>query len=239
MGNLEKAGVGVVVVLLGIILGVAFFSNGEQNDRPLQGLKREATNAGNPSDAKQDVKKPPAPPARPADDTNGLPVKIEPGPGEDERSTKSPPPRDDPKPPEKPAPPKPSPVVDPVKPAPKPVVSDWPKKAKVEKSDTSLIAMSRRVYGASQGSVMVPAILKANPSLKPTSMRVGQEVVMPEPSTATVVEKADDKAAVAKPQQKGAPSTSPPSKAATGKAAASRDASKGKKRLAFMPVRGR
>jgi hypothetical protein len=227
MGNLEKAGVGVVVGLLAVILFVAFVNNGET-----PGLKLTAERDGEPSssrvagiDDEQDSNS-----ATPRNGAGGAaPSVIVPG-GDrrapNERPSDTPPAVEPPNhgrgqtPPTPPAEeervtPAPTPVPTPTPtPAPAPV-ADWPKSIKVQKGDGSLIAVVRRAYGvdSKKAYALLPAVMKANPSLKPTAMRVGDEIVMPAPGADAPKKDADagsskssskGEAAKATPTQKGA-----------------------------------
>ena len=269
MGNLEKAGVLVVVVLLAIILGVAFHNNGEPNDKSLSALyKQEGSGASrvgeaDPSGTEQD------PPANggvrttPGQTPSDPPTRIEPTDKNEGRDAGEKPPVE-----QKPKVVDPAPLVDPTpvnpRPVSPPVVNEWPKKVKVEKSDGSLLAVVRRVYGTKDAQSMLPAVIKENPGLKPTALKIGQELNMPaktspdspkdqltkKPAATPPVKKASDadaKSAVAKDSKSGtkkAATKSTTSKTAAVKPAAEKSSavkatvkSGEKKRLSFMPKR--
>lgn len=262
MGNLEKAGVLVVVVLLAIILGVAFINNGDDPSRLLNKNEQQASGASQQGEPKDGSVPAPQEPRR---TSGGLEIINGDENLNGDRPSNDPPPKPSPEPQEpktgeRPAPrpetpPKEDPKPAPVTPA--PVVAEWPKKIKVEKSDTSLLAVARRVYGAKDAQSMIPAVLKQNPGLKPTSMKVGQELSMPakpgaadakkpdapKPSAGGDVVRADatqkglkkDAKPAPKTVAKNAPAKSAP-KPAT-KPATKPTKSPEKRRLAFQPAR--
>jgi nucleoid-associated protein YgaU len=185
MGNLEKAGVLVVVALLAVILVVAFLNFPEQNAKvPVLGAS-----IGKVAQAPEMKSKP-----------FGENVYPEPEPSTDvirpkidtDRSSNDTPPRLDPPP----APPVVSapPVVAP-KPeetATPPVTKDskaehaksasgYPKMVKVQQGE-SLWAIAVREYGAKAGPRMLGLIADANPKVRPEALKAGTELSLPAPT---------------------------------------------------------
>lgn len=197
MGNLEKAGVLVVVALLAVILVVAFLNFPEQRQTPMLGA---AVGKQAQSDAKK-VAKPKTDPAA----QDGLDV-IRPKPEIDRSSSGEPPVlvndplgpvTPPPAPPKKdvvlitPTPPTPTPAPTPDAPdgAPKdgkkPVSAPgYPKTVKVQAGET-LWAIAVREYGAKIGPNMVGAIADANPKVRPAALKAGTEISLPPPPAET------------------------------------------------------
>ena len=194
MGNLEKAGVLVVVALLAVILVVAFLNFPDQPKTPMLG-------AAIGKQAQADGKKP----AKPKADLPGVPdgpEVIRPKPDNDRPSTDAAPrlvndpmgPVNALPPPSRkedvvitptPLPPTP-PVADPVShDPPKKAASGYPKVVKVQTGE-SLWAIAVREYGAKVGPKMLGAIADANPKVRPEAMKAGTEISLPAPPTETV-----------------------------------------------------
>lgn len=195
MGNLEKAGVLVVVALLAVILVVAFLNFPEQGKAPVLG-------ANAPKNPQAEVKKAAVPKQEPQNvypPENDL---IRPKPDGDRSSSDAPPRGPDtpvtvvplsgtgtlPKPNDvvlTPTPP-PAPISVPkTEPAPheeKKAHSGWPKMVKVQSGD-SLWAIAVREYGAKLGPKMLGAITDANPKVRPEAMKAGTELSLPAPPT--------------------------------------------------------
>jgi nucleoid-associated protein YgaU len=210
MGNLEKAGVLVVVALLAVILVVAFLNFPDQNTKtPVLGAS-----VGKVAQAPE-MKTPPPnrgenvyPEPRPSNDI------IRPTLDKDRSSADAPPPVDitppivtpSPKsedPP--PAPPKPDAGKKngEEKPAPPPP-SGYPKTVKVQPGE-SLWQIAVREYGAKVGPKMLGMITDANPKVRPEALKAGTEISLPAPSP----ELADAKDAKAKSEPAKKPSSTP------------------------------
>lgn len=246
MGNLEKAGVLVVVVLLAIILGVAFHNNGEPNDKALSALHQQQQGSGasriGEAENPQEQQDPPTNPGVkhvPGSKVGDPPDRIEPTDKPNEGRDPSEKPPVDPKP--KPVQPAPEVEVKPVNPRPfaPPVVSEWPKKVKVEKTDGSLLAVVRRVYGAKDAQAMLPVVLTENPGLKPKALKVGQELIMPAKAAKSDAtnDVADQKSNETKSTDKK--SATPNDKKASGtgaKSAVAKDVKSGTKKATTKPA---
>jgi LysM repeat protein len=234
MGNLEKAGVLVVVALLAVILVVAFLNFPDQNSKapPMLGAS-----IGKSASAEQKKPKP----------TNVLPTPstpevIRPKPDPDRLATDAPPRVIDPPPPGvstlPPAiepkdpkrdelvvnktpitPPKPEPDKTREKSASSPVAG-YPKMVKVQHGE-SLWAIAVREYGPRVGPRMLGAIADANPKVRPEVLKAGTELSLPAPPS----EIAD-----AKPRPEPAPKAAPsPAKSPTAQPA------KSTRKLPFLP----
>jgi nucleoid-associated protein YgaU len=185
MGNLEKAGVLVVVALLAVILVVAFLNFPDQGSRkpPVLGA----------AVGKLDLQ--PEPPKPPPMNVPPSSI-ILPG-GRDARKPSSPPPVElDPPEIIFPAPPSnddkadaeppartPPPATEPERGPGKPVErnpSGYPKLVKVQRGDT-LWAIAVREYGAKVGPRMLGSIADANPRVRPEALRAGTEISLPAP----------------------------------------------------------
>ena len=247
MGNLEKAGVLVVVVLLAIILGVAFHNNGEPNDKALSALQQQQQGSGAARIGEAETPQEPQDPGTnsgvkhvPGTKAGDPPERIEPTDKQSDGRDSSEKPPVDPKP--KPVQPTPEVEVKPVTPRPfaPPVVSEWPKTVKVEKTDGSLLAVVRRVYGAKDAQAMLPVVLKENPGLKPKALKVGQELIMPAKAAKADAtnDVADRKSNEAKSTDKKSAAT-PNEKKASGagaKSAVAKDVKSGTKKATTKPA---
>jgi LysM repeat protein len=195
MGNLEKAGVLVVVALLAVILVVAFLNFPEEGKPPVLGASAPKSMPA------PEVKKPPKP-----EPTNlyAEPEIIRPR-NDFDRSSSDAPPRDTlvnvvPPPFTAGIPKKDDTVANPASPSAPPkldpppveekkaVPSPWPKKVKVQ-SGESLWAIAVREYGAKVGARMVAAIADANPRVRPEALRAGTELTLPAPPESAVASK--------------------------------------------------
>lgn len=179
MGNLEKAGVGVVVALLLIIMVVAFTTDPQQTPEPEERASNESALR---SEREVDSEDPDAIIDRgevrpvgggaeedPAAGSGGIGEEIEQGGSTD--------PSSDPQ--TRPVNPNPvttdPPVVEP-KPQPKP---EWPKEVLVKQND-SLWRISERVYGRNLADRMVPVVRKFN-ALKSDVLQLDQKLRLPAP----------------------------------------------------------
>jgi LysM repeat protein len=193
MGNLEKAGVLVVVALLAVILVVAFLNFPEQGKSPVLG-------ASAPKIGQADLKKA-APKPEPANLYPPEPEIIRPKGDSDRLATDTPPRVLDPPTmvppagaglllPKKddtfltPTPPPAQPISLPKNDAPPPEekkpASGWPKTVKVQ-SGESLWSIAVREYGAKTGPKMVSSIADANPKVRPEALKAGTELSLPAP----------------------------------------------------------
>jgi LysM repeat protein len=230
MGNLEKAGVLVVVALLAVILVVAFLNFPEEGKPPVLGAS-----APKPAPVAE-LKKAPKP-----EPTNLYPEPEIIRPRIDfDRSSSETPPRDTPvnivPPPVTAGIPRkddtmsnPAPLSQPPKHDPPPVEekaapSPWPKKVKVQPGD-SLWAIANREYGAKLSSRMVNAIADANPRVRPEALKAGTELTLPAPP---------GEASVASRSGTEAPSKTP-AKPAVKEAAPKDPASGTARKLPFVP----
>ncbi len=203
MGNLEKAGVLVVVALLAVILVVAFMNNPEpgpstQLDAHAKGLTAGAGDLVQKPTPSQPQEAPKTEPKvnTPPTDPNGDDV-LHPRGGkkpvtqdgdrkvDDAAKGGQPQAKSDPKEHESGTPPtdpngagKGGKVESPPAPA---AGSAYPKKVKVGAKDGSLWAIAVREYGAKTGPKMLKAIQAANPNVRPDAMKVGQELTLPAP----------------------------------------------------------
>jgi LysM repeat protein len=234
MGNLEKAGVLVVVALLAVILVVAFLNFPDQHQSPAlsAGLGRQAQ-----ADAKKPVKK-----NEPANPMPDAPDVVKPKPDADRPSSDAPPQVvSDPMapllsgltPPKRddvvlpiPAPPKVEPPKDPPKPPP------WPKTIKVAAGE-SLWGIAVREYGPTVGPKMVNAITAANPKARPEALKLGTELTLPAPPEAAAVAKTAD--ATASGKAAGGDDAKKPAKPAAKEKDAATPSSKPARKLPFVP----
>jgi LysM repeat protein len=224
MGNLEKAGVLVVVGLLAVILVVAFLNFPDDGSRRPPVLGASVASLGN--------EVPPARP-RPINVPPSPPEVIRPGPDGGRRPSDPPPVEVDPPSIPAPKPPlsdgKPSdsdrrPELPPPSKLPAKDADGYPKVVKVQRGDT-LWGIAVREYGPKVGPLMLGAIADANPKVRPEALKAGVELSLPSPAK---------DGAEASPK----PKVEPPGKKASPPAAGktSRDSKPAARKLPFVPV---
>lgn len=189
MGNLEKAGVLVVVALLAVILVVAFLNFPDQPHTPVLG-------ASIGKQSQLDTKKAAKPKTEPANILPDGPDVIRPKPDTDRPSTDAAPRLvNDPMGPISnipttpvkkdsdlvvvPTPPAPK-TEPPVQDPPKKPASPYPKTVKVQAGE-NLWGIAVREYGPKLGPKMVPSITEANPKIRAEALKAGTEVTLPAP----------------------------------------------------------
>jgi hypothetical protein len=229
MGNLEKAGVLVVVALLAVILVVAFLNFPEQKQPPMLGASIQKPG--------QAIKPPPGFPEgpeviRPKPDvdrssSDAAPRLISDPIGPVSSPPPAPPKKEDvvitPTPPP-PAPPEPVVNEGAKKPAPPPA-SGYPKIVKVQAGE-SLWTIAVREYGPKVGPKMLNAIADANPKIRPDSLKTGTEISLPAPPGETA--SAPPSNPPAKPVSSSGAKSEKPAKETTAPAKTTR-------RLPFVP----
>jgi LysM repeat protein len=187
MGNLEKAGVLVVVALLAVILVVAFLNFPDQNAKapPVLGASVGKLAQNEARLVPQPMNVPPAPPQidviRPKVDEDrsandpAPKVTLEPDNG------KLTPPIVQPKDIDHAPPPVVKTPERPVEKSPPATASGYPKTVKVQPGE-SLWAIAVREYGPKAGPRMLGLIADANPKVRPEALKAGTEISLPAPA---------------------------------------------------------